>query len=87
MVASIENISNEIARIVDNLGKNVADSINSSIISQIYKIIFEEKGVDFSQYKKNTLTRRIERRLAALKIESLNPNNSIRFKIESPKWL
>jgi len=72
IVASIENISNEIARIVDNLGKNVADSINSSIISQIYRIIFEEKGVDFSQYKKNTLTRRIERRLAALKIETLN---------------
>src|SRR5574344_67654 len=72
IVAPIENISNEIARIVDNLGKNVADSINSSIISQIYKIIFEEKGVDFSQYKKNTLTRRIERRLAALKIETLN---------------
>ena len=72
IVAPIENISNEIARIVDNLGKNVADSINSSIISQIYRIIFEEKGVDFSQYKKNTLTRRIERRLAALKIESLN---------------
>lgn len=72
IVASIENISNEIARIVDNLGKNVADSINSGIISQIYRIIFEEKGVDFSQYKKNTLTRRIERRLAALKIESLN---------------
>lgn len=72
IVAPIENISNEIARIVDNLGKNVADSINSSIISQIYRIIFEEKGVDFSQYKKNTLTRRIERRLAALKIETLN---------------
>ena len=72
MVVSIENISNEIARIVDNLGKNVADGINSNIISQIYRIIFEEKGVDFSQYKKNTLTRRIERRLAALKIETLN---------------
>jgi two-component system CheB/CheR fusion protein len=72
MVVSIENISNEIARIVDNLGKNVADGLNSSIISQIYRIIFEEKGVDFSQYKKNTLTRRIERRLAALKIETLN---------------
>ena len=72
IVAPIENIANEIARIVDNLGKNVADSINSSIISQIYRIIFEEKGVDFSQYKKNTLIRRIERRLAALKIETLN---------------
>ncbi len=72
IVAPVENIPNEIARIVDNLGKNVADSINSSIISQIYRIIFEEKGVDFSQYKKNTLIRRIERRLAALKIETLN---------------
>ncbi len=72
IVSPIENISNEISRIVDNLGKNVADSINSNIISQIYRIIFEEKGVDFSQYKKNTLTRRIERRLAALRIETLN---------------
>ena len=72
IVSSIEKIPNEIARIVDNLGKNVADNINSTIISQIYKIIFEEKGVDFSQYKKNTLTRRIERRLAALKIDTLN---------------
>lgn len=72
IVSPIENIPNEISRIVDNLGKNVADSINSNIISQIYRIIFEEKGVDFSQYKKNTLTRRIERRLAALRIETLN---------------
>jgi two-component system CheB/CheR fusion protein len=72
IVAPIENISNEISRIIDNLGKNVSDNINNTIISQIYKIIFEEKGVDFSQYKKNTLTRRINRRLATLKIENLN---------------
>ncbi len=72
IVAPIEKIANEIARIVDNLGKNVADSINNSIFSQIYRIIFEEKGVDFSQYKKNTLVRRIERRLSAVKIDNLN---------------
>lgn len=72
IVVPIDKIANEISRIVDNLGKNIGDNINNSLISQIYKIIFEEKGIDFSQYKKSTLIRRIERRLAALKIENLN---------------
>ena len=72
IVAPIDKIAQEVSRIVENLGKNVSDSINSGIVSQIYRIIFEEKGVDFSQYKKNTLIRRIQRRLAALKIDSLN---------------
>ncbi|MBV5278096.1 MAG: PAS domain S-box protein [Campylobacteraceae bacterium] len=72
IVASIENISTEIARIIDNLGKNIGDSINETIIQQIYRIIFEEKGVDFSQYKRSTIVRRIERRLAAVRVETLN---------------
>lgn len=72
IVAHIDNMASEIARVVSNLGKNVGDSINDNITAQIYRLIFEEKGVDFSQYKKTTLIRRIERRLAALKIETLN---------------
>lgn len=72
IVAHIDNIASEISRIVLNLGKNLSDTINDNIMAQIYRIIFEEKGVDFSQYKKSTLIRRIERRLAALKIETLN---------------
>jgi len=72
IVASIENIATEIARIIDNLGKNIGESINETIIQQIYRIIFEEKGVDFSQYKRSTIVRRIERRLAAVRVETLN---------------
>lgn len=52
IVVPIDHLSSEIERIIRNLGKNVGDSINESIISQIYKVIFEERGVDFSQYKK-----------------------------------
>ena len=67
IVAPVENISNEITRIVDNLGKNVADSINSSIISQIYRIIFEEKGVDFSQYKKKYSYKKNRKKISSFK--------------------
>ena len=38
IVVPIDKIANEISRIVDNLGKNVGDNINNSLISQIYKI-------------------------------------------------
>jgi two-component system, chemotaxis family, CheB/CheR fusion protein len=72
IVASIENIAIEIARVIDNLGKNIGDSINETIMQQIYRIIFDEKGVDFSQYKRSTIIRRIERRLAAVRVETLN---------------
>ncbi len=72
IVASIDGMSIEIARIIDNLGKNIGESINETIIQQIYRIIFEEKGVDFSQYKRSTIIRRIERRLSAVRVETLN---------------
>lgn len=72
IVVPIDAMANEIARIVKNLGKNVGDSINERSLQQIYRIIFDEKGVDFSQYKRNTLIRRIERRMAALKIDTLS---------------
>lgn len=72
LVVPIDEMANEISRIINNLGKNVADSINEQMLQQIYRILFNEKGVDFSQYKRSTLTRRIERRMAALKVESLS---------------
>lgn len=72
IVSSIDSMADEIARVIENLGKNVGESINEAVISQIYRIIFEEKGVDFSQYKRSTIVRRIERRLAAVKISTLN---------------
>jgi len=72
IVSSIDDIATEIARVIDNLGKNIGDSINETFMQQIYRIIFEEKGVDFSQYKRSTIVRRIERRLAAVRVETLN---------------
>lgn len=72
IVVPIDAMADEIARIVKNLGKNVGDSINERSLQQIYRIIFDEKGVDFSQYKRNTLIRRIERRMAALKVDTLS---------------
>ncbi len=71
LVVSVDNISDELHRIVHNLETGVVENINESITAQMYQIIFDEKGVDFSQYKKSTLVRRIQRRLATLKITSL----------------
>ncbi|MDZ7818301.1 MAG: CheR family methyltransferase [Aliarcobacter sp.] len=72
IVSPIDTISDEIAKVITNLGKNVSENINDMVIAQIYRIIFEEKGVDFSQYKKSTIIRRIERRIAAVKMSTLN---------------
>jgi two-component system, chemotaxis family, CheB/CheR fusion protein len=72
IIVPIDAMGDEISRIVNNLGKNVSESINEHLLHQIYRIIFDEKGVDFSQYKRNTIVRRIERRMAALKIDTLS---------------
>jgi two-component system, chemotaxis family, CheB/CheR fusion protein len=72
LVVPVDSISYEIGRIVENLDISVGENINEDISSQLFHIIFNEKGVDFSQYKKSTIIRRIERRLATLKIASLN---------------
>ncbi len=71
LVVSVDSIAEELHRIVHNIESGKGENINESITSQMYQIIFDEKGVDFSQYKKSTLVRRIQRRLATLKIESL----------------
>lgn len=71
LVVPIEKLGSEIQRIVSNIDRKLELSLNERILQQIYRILFEEHGVDFSLYKKNTIVRRIERRLAALKIDSL----------------
>lgn len=71
LVIPLEDISYELSRIVENLDISVCENINEDITTQLYQIIYNEKGVDFSQYKKSTLIRRIERRLATLRINSL----------------
>ncbi|MBN2783146.1 MAG: PAS domain-containing protein [Campylobacterales bacterium] len=71
LVVPIEKIGSEIESIVSSLDKRIELSLNDRLLQQIYRIIFDQHGVDFSLYKKNTITRRIERRLSALKIDSL----------------
>ena len=71
LVVPIEKLGFEIGSIVLSLDKKLELSLNDRILQQIYRILFDEHGVDFSLYKKNTIIRRIERRLSALKIESL----------------
>lgn len=71
LVVPIDAMALEISRIAKNLGKNLGDSINERLLQHVYRLIFDEKGVDFSQYKRTTLIRRIERRMAALKVDTL----------------
>ncbi len=71
LVVSIENISDEIKRLSKTMDSDVGISINERLLQQIYRILFEEKGVDFSLYKDTTIVRRVERRLAALKVDNL----------------
>lgn len=72
LVIPIDKLSNEISRIVRSIDIDFKISQDERTLQQIYRILFEEQGIDFSLYKRNTLIRRIERRLAALKIETLS---------------
>jgi two-component system, chemotaxis family, CheB/CheR fusion protein len=71
LVVSIENLALEIERIVKTLDIDIQSSMNERLLQQIYRLVFEEFGVDFSQYKASTIVRRIERRMATLKIIEL----------------
>lgn len=71
LVASIDKMSSEIESIVYSMGKDFSISSDERTLQQIYRILFEEYGVDFSLYKHSTVNRRIERRIAALKQDSL----------------
>ncbi|MEI6092000.1 MAG: chemotaxis protein CheB [bacterium] len=59
------------------------DSISKSNLEKIIILLREQSGHDFSQYKKNTLFRRIERRKGIHQIEKIN--NYVRFLQENPK--
>jgi len=71
LVVSIENLALEIERIVKTLDIDIQSSMNERLLQQIYRLVFEEFGVDFSQYKSSTIVRRIERRMATLKVIDL----------------
>jgi two-component system, chemotaxis family, CheB/CheR fusion protein len=56
---------------------------NTSNLDKIIILIREQSGQDFSQYKKNTLFRRIERRKGIHQIDRIQ--NYVRFLQENPK--
>ena len=58
-------------------------SKNNSNLEKIILLLREQSGHDFSQYKKNTLFRRIERRKGIHQIEKIQ--NYVRFLQENPK--
>lgn len=72
LVIPINELALEIDKIVHNLGKDIKNSINTNFVQEIFKLLFDETGVDFSMYKKNTISRRLIRRMQALKIDTLN---------------
>jgi two-component system CheB/CheR fusion protein len=71
LVIPIDKLAAEIYSTVTTLDKKVSLLLNDRVLQQIYRMLFDEHSVDFSLYKKNTIARRIERRLAALKIDTL----------------
>lgn len=71
LVVPIEKLGQEISNIVETIDNRIELSLNDRVLGQIHRILFNKHGVDFSLYKKNTIIRRIERRIAALKKESL----------------
>ena len=59
------------------------ESKNKSNLDKIIILLREQSGHDFSLYKKNTLFRRVERRMGIHKIDKIQ--NYVRFLQENPK--
>jgi two-component system CheB/CheR fusion protein len=68
-----------------NIEKPVADEKNKSNLEKIVILLRTQTGHDFSFYKKNTLFRRIERRMAVHQIDKIV--TYVRFLQENPKEL
>ena len=68
IVASVKNLFGEMP-IHPLVSGEPADSDKTAAISRILRIIRSKTGHDFSQYKKSTINRRIERRMAVHTIE------------------
>jgi two-component system CheB/CheR fusion protein len=71
IVSPIDKMGEEVTRLSKEIDEKRENHLNESMMQKINRLIFEEKGVDFSQYKKNTIQRRLARRMTALKIDSL----------------
>ena len=71
-IIPIDNMASEVQRLAHSIdNRDIATNLTQNHMQNLFKILFEETSVDFSEYKKSTITRRIQRRMAALKIENL----------------
>lgn len=84
LILDTEVMITEIIEILNYRGKNInqnpiqnQNQVYTSIIKKIYTV----KKVDFSLYKNSTIQRRIERRMAALKI--VNMSNYYKYLLEN----
>jgi two-component system CheB/CheR fusion protein len=70
-VLSAEEMGQEIIHLLRNPRSLRVEKAEESEMQSILTSLQERIGVDFSQYKKSTITRRIERRMAAIKSATL----------------
>ncbi len=85
VIVDIQGSANELpGKLIDFINfntnhaiKNDFDGANKSNIEKIVLLLRTHTGHDFSQYKKNTLYRRIERRMGVHKIDKIT--NYVRF--------
>jgi two-component system, chemotaxis family, CheB/CheR fusion protein len=90
VVADLQGSANELpGKLIDFINFNTNDAIkddiygtNKSNIEKIIILLRTHTGHDFSQYKKNTIYRRVERRMGVHKIDKIP--NYVRFLQENP---
>lgn len=70
-VLSGKEIANEIIHLLRYPKSIRVEKAKENELHTIFDILEEYVGIDFSQYKKSTITRRIERRMAAIKATTL----------------
>ena len=52
--------------------EGISDEPAADVLAELFKLLRDRTGVDFREYKPSTVRRRIERRMAALEIDSLS---------------
>ena len=75
LVLTADKMGPELTEILSYVGKSIipkSGSSSTNVYKNILNKIKDVKGVDFNLYKPSTIERRIERRMVALKIVTLN---------------
>lgn len=89
LIASPEDLATQLVSFIDSLaGKNQTDQTSEDSIKSlrvIQSLLKQKSGHDFTNYKNNTLFRRIERRLIFLNLPNIQSYE--RFVIENPDEL